>query len=379
MAASLGHSSIRAAIGAPKPANELSLDTHTWRTVADLPTFSTGCLSRRVVHRFSSARIRGEEKAHAVGVKTSRGGSGTQPSDYVQAQLDRLLVSPAAYPVPPGDAPRLQIVDDGPVESEEHQERGRFLGGGRSGPPIAHAADRIEQQDDRFEPAEPRRLMPERFRLERKHIPALVVIVFLALGLTLFSIMRAQSQSLPLAVTQAAPPAVASSPPATAPAASSSAARLEIHVAGAVKKPGVVRLEPDARVHDALDAAGGLRKGVKTGTLNLAQPLSDGQQVFVGTGDQDSVVRTGSQGSQSTGSGGGGEPQTAGSGGASLVNLNTASASELEQLPGVGPVMAGKIVDWRASHDRFSAVTELQEIDGVGPKTYARLAPLVTV
>lgn len=227
--------------------------------------------------------------------------------------------------------------------------------------------------------------MSERFRLERRHIPAMVVIVVLALGLTLFSIMRAQSQTLPLAVTQAAPPPIAQNPsagvPEGAPSVAASAAQLEIHVAGAVKKPGVVLLEPGARVHDAIDAAGGVRKGVKTGMLNLAQPLSDGQQVFVGSGQEESGVRSGVQGPADDGAGGGAGAAGAGGAGAGTgpVNLNTASASELEQLPGVGPVMAGKIVDWRTSHNRFSAVTELQEIDGVGPKTYERLAPLVTV
>ncbi len=224
-------------------------------------------------------------------------------------------------------------------------------------------------------------MMPERFRLERRHIPAMVVIVVLALGLTVFSIMRAQSQALPLAVTQAAPPSVPSpGPSAGAPAAAApSATQLEIHVAGAVKKPGVVLLEPGSRVHDAIEAAGGVRKGVKTGTLNLAQPLSDGQQVFVASGQEESAVRSGSQGSGGAETGTGASGASGAGTGAGPINLNTASAVELEQLPGVGPVMAGKIVDWRTSHNRFSAVSELQEIDGVGPKTYARLAPLVTV
>lgn len=233
----------------------------------------------------------------------------------------------------------------------------------------------------------------------------MIVVVGLALALMLFSIMRAQSQTLPLAVSQATPPP-ASTPagsPSSIPAATASspeATRIQVHVTGAVKKPGVVRLKPGARVHDALTAAGGLGKGVKTGTLNLAQPLEDGQQVFVGLGPKKaSGVRSGAGG---TGAGSGGRPPVSGahpgagtgtSGGSganggkdgdqssrgSLVNLNTASATELEELPGVGPVMAGKIVAWRTTHTRFSTVSELQEIDGVGPKTYARLAPLVSV
>lgn len=306
----------------------------------------------------------------------------------MRAQLDRLLASPPSGVDPASrDVARLQLVSDKPLEP--HPSSGRLEPLGKRSAPRSRDHepednDTIEVENaevgrrHRDELGEPRRLMPERFRLERRHIPAMVVIAVLALGLTLFSIMRAQSQTLPLAVTQAAPPASSQAPPSQAPSApAASAARLEIHVTGAVRKPGVVLLEPGARVHDALDAAGGVRKGVKTGTLNLAQPLTDGQQVFVGSGKEESGVRSGAQGSGGTASSAaGGSGAGTGSG---LINLNTASATELEQLPGVGPVMAGKIVDWRASHDRFSAVTELQEIDGVGPKTYARLAPLVTV
>ena len=89
-------------------------------------------------------------------------------------------------------------------------------------------------------------------------------------------------------------------------------------------------------------------------------------------------VRDGSGGS-TRGSGSASGSGGAAGGAAQSVNLNTATQAQLEELPGVGPVMAGKIIAWRTEHGRFASVEELQEIDGVGPKTYAKLAPLCSV
>ena len=155
-----------------------------------------------------------------------------------------------------------------------------------------------------------------------------------------------------------------------------------VHVLGAVKKPGLVTLTAGSRVQDAIDAAGGLTRKADPGELNLAQQVGDGQQIVVGTKSKpNGELRTGTVGGSSSGSTSGGSSSGGGSAGTSgqPVNLNAASQAELEELPGVGPVMAGKIIAWRTEHGRFSRVEELQEIDGVGPKTYARLAPLCRV
>ena len=118
------------------------------------------------------------------------------------------------------------------------------------------------------------------------------------------------------------------------------------------------------------DAAGGLTRAARPGRLNLAQPLSDGQQVVIGTNDDtDSEVRDGSAPGDSP----------TGSSTAATVDLNRATTAELEQLPGVGPVTAAAILAWRSQHGRFGAVTELQQVDGIGPKTYAQIAPHVRV
>lgn len=162
-------------------------------------------------------------------------------------------------------------------------------------------------------------------------------------------------------------------PSATPGAAGSS--QILVHVLGAVQHPGVVKLGERARVQDALAAAGGLRHNVAPADLNLAQVLTDGQQVVIGTTSHPlGEVRETSAGGDSMQPGStqsGSHP----SGAAQAVNLNSATELQLEELPGVGPVTAAKIVAWREEHTRFSRVEELQEVDGIGPKTYAQIAP----
>jgi competence protein ComEA len=149
---------------------------------------------------------------------------------------------------------------------------------------------------------------------------------------------------------------------------------LVIDVAGAVANPGLYHLDPGARVGDAIDAAGGFGPRVDVervgAELNLAATLTDGQQVRVPSRD-DPVVPAGGGGGAGPGAGSG-----AGAGG--LVNLNTASASELDTLPGIGPVTAAKILESRATQP-FTTVQELRERGLVGEKTFESLKALVTV
>jgi competence protein ComEA len=137
---------------------------------------------------------------------------------------------------------------------------------------------------------------------------------------------------------------------------------------------------------DAIEKAGGLGSDADPGDLNLAQLLSDGQQVLIArrSGAQQSGAQQSGAGGSATRSevrgSGPGPPGGVSSGsgaesGASNVNLNAATATQLETLPGVGPVTAAKILAWREQHGRFSRVEELQEVPGIGPKTYAEIAP----
>lgn len=148
---------------------------------------------------------------------------------------------------------------------------------------------------------------------------------------------------------------------------------LLVHVLGAVRQPGLVRLGVGARVADAIAAAGGLGPDADPGELNLAAPLVDGAQVLIGTVKEPrGEVRGASPGGSASGT-------VAPGGGAGPVNLNTATVDQLDGLPGVGPVTAQAILAYRTKHGRFTRVEELQEVDGIGPKTYAQLASHVTV
>lgn len=167
------------------------------------------------------------------------------------------------------------------------------------------------------------------------------------------------------------------------PSTSSGPAVIAVSVTGLVRTPGLVHLPAGSRVADAIAAAGGVAsRGSITG-LNLAAPLSDGDSVVIGGAAEGTPSGTGPVGAQrpSAGESGGrhAEPTSGGGGRGTLINLNTADASTLEQLPGVGPVMAANIVAWRDGNGSFSSVEQLQEVSGIGPTRFAQLAPLVTV
>jgi len=137
-----------------------------------------------------------------------------------------------------------------------------------------------------------------------------------------------------------------------------------VDVTGDVRRPGIVVLAPGARVVDALKAAGGVLRGTDLSTLNQARLLVDGEQIVVGGEAAPGIAASASAASAPA---------------APLVNLNTAGESELESLPGVGPVTAQAILDWRTTNGRFTSVEELLEVDGIGDATLADLAPYVTL
>jgi competence protein ComEA len=153
-----------------------------------------------------------------------------------------------------------------------------------------------------------------------------------------------------------------------------------VHVVGQVAKPGVVELPVGARVSDALARAGGATRAADLGAINLARLLVDGEQIRVPKPGEVPVAAPGASGSVPSGQDGNGSRGATGAPGAgALVNLNTATAAELEELPGVGPVLAQRILDWRTEHGRFTAVDELGEVSGIGEKIFAQLQPRVTV
>jgi competence protein ComEA len=152
------------------------------------------------------------------------------------------------------------------------------------------------------------------------------------------------------------------------------------YVCGAVRRPGVYHLAPGARVADLLSAAGGAAARAELQAVNLAAKLIDGQQVVVPVRGATTAAAA-AAGSAGTGasatSGTAGAPGTAGT--SAPVNLNTASAAELDALPGVGPATAQKIIDYRTANGGFKSVDDLKNVSGIGDAKFATLQPLVTV
>ena len=226
-----------------------------------------------------------------------------------------------------------------------------------------------------------------RVRIGAGHLATVAVLVAAAMALLAWSAVRAAdpgdlvpARSAVAGADPAGPPAEVSAavspglpaqlPPGAqgvaSPSAVGAAAEVVVDVAGKVRRPGIVRLPAGSRVVDAVEAAGGPRRGVRLTALNLARVLVDGEQVVVGM-----PVAPGIAASAAAAPGG--------TGPAALVNLNTADQTLLESLPGIGPVTARSILEWRAEHGAFSAVDELMEVSGIGEATLADLAPFVTV
>ncbi|GAB2912304.1 ComEA family DNA-binding protein [Nonomuraea fastidiosa] len=185
---------------------------------------------------------------------------------------------------------------------------------------------------------------------------ALLAIGVLATAVAAFLVWRAQPTPQPLP-----PPAPITPPPAVTPSAAA-AAKVTVHVAGKVRKPGVYLLAAGSRVTDAVTAAGGVSKGASTGQLNLARRLIDGEQIVVGA-----PAGQAAPGSPMI------DPATA------VLDLNSATADQLEQLPGVGEVLAARIVEFRTSRGGFTSVDQLREVSGIGPRKFEEIKPKVRV
>jgi competence protein ComEA len=146
-----------------------------------------------------------------------------------------------------------------------------------------------------------------------------------------------------------------------------------VHVAGKVRRPGVITLPAGSRVTDAIRAAGGLRPGVDTGSLNLARRLTDGEQIPVG------LPAVAASPGGAPGSAPGVPPAEPGTVPGTPLDLNTATVEQLQELPGVGPVLARRIVDHRTQHGGFRGVEQLREVSGIGERRFAELKDLVRV
>jgi len=184
--------------------------------------------------------------------------------------------------------------------------------------------------------------------------------------------------ALPLVAGASSAPAVPVAVGAVPGAPPADAEPIVVSVSGKVHRPGLVRLAPGSRVGDAVDAAGGATPDADLTGLNLAARIADGEQVVVGVPTP--VTPPGA------GTGAGGAPAPGGAAGGAgggapggRVDLNTATLEQLDQLPGVGPVTAQRILEWRNQNGRFGAVEQLQEVSGIGEARFATLRDLVTV
>lgn len=146
-----------------------------------------------------------------------------------------------------------------------------------------------------------------------------------------------------------------------------SSARLKVHIIGAVARPGLYEAEPGSRVADALALAGGPTPTADLNQVNLAAKIADGQQLV--------VPETGAAGTAATGAGGLGASGAAGQ----PVNLNLATLAQLEELDGVGPKTAQKIIEYRDSHGGFKSIEEMMEVPGIGPAKFEQIKGQVVV
>lgn len=165
-----------------------------------------------------------------------------------------------------------------------------------------------------------------------------------------------------------------------------SEATVAVHVSGAVRNPGLVYLRHDQRVQDAINAAGGAGRGADLTSINLAEPVRDGMKVEIGNPDSlDGRIPPASSVSGgrpvqatrfSSARESGSEPVSA-SASSGPVHLNTATLADLDRLPGVGPAIAQRILDFRQQRGGFQRVEDLLEVKGIGPKTLEKIRPHV--
>lgn len=197
--------------------------------------------------------------------------------------------------------------------------------------------------------------LPWAATLEAPSSRALLSLLTVCVGCVLvtgYTVLHHRGQA-----SYAAPPPVVQS---FAPLPTPTPASIVVDVGGRVRRPGLVTLPLGSRVADALRAAGGALRRSDLVSLNLAAKVTDGQLLLVGVPGA-SVAAAG----DGTSSG--------------PVDLNSATADQLEALPGIGPVLAQHILDWRTAHGSFRSVDQLKDVSGIGDSTFADLAPLVTV
>jgi competence protein ComEA len=221
----------------------------------------------------------------------------------------------------------------------------------------------------------------------RRAVIGLAVVLLVAVLVAVLLVWRAQpsAEAAPVVRRSGAVGTTATTPVATPVAASENTApgapapaEVVVHVVGAVHRPGLVHLPVGSRVADAVAAAGGTTAGARAASVNLARLLVDGEQLVVQRRGRAPLVPAPGAAAPAVSSGAG-AGAGAGSAPSGPVDLNSATQEALDALPGIGPVLAQRILEWRTAHGRFSSVDELGEVSGIGEATLADLRPVVTV
>ena len=251
------------------------------------------------------------------------------------------------------------------------------------------AHEPVDLVDDAVAPAEPRRPAPPPSAAElaarlaalvRPRAAAVVAVALLGVGVAVagWALLREPAlppteELLPYAPGGEPAGAVGDDGAAPSPTSTTAVVSLVVHAAGAVAVPGIHSLPPGSRVSDLLAAAGGPSPDADLDRVNLAAPVGDGERVWfprLGEESEPSVV---------AGSGGGAGPAGGGGAAPALVDLNVASAEELDVLPGVGPATAAAIIEHRSTHGPFTSVEDLLDVPGIGEAKLEQLRDLVTV
>jgi competence protein ComEA len=201
----------------------------------------------------------------------------------------------------------------------------------------------------------------ERIPFAPQHVTVLVALSAVVLVVVAWVRISESSAAMPVPRAHTSQPIATASPGGLAGATeSASPGSVVVDVAGKVRRPGVITLPAGSRVIDAIRRAGGARGSADLTSLNLARVLVDGEQVLVGG----PVAAAAGTGTAAAAPADGGQ-----------ISLNQATLEQLETLPGVGPVTAQKILDYRTAHGPFGSVDDLLDVDGIGQKTLDRLAP----
>jgi competence protein ComEA len=206
-------------------------------------------------------------------------------------------------------------------------------------------------------------------RLSRAELGGLIVVVVLTLAGAGLWYLRSLPKPVEIAAAGAVEAPVQGSGVAVAgvpPGPPGSPVPIIVDITGSVRRPGVYEFVQGDRVVDAVERAGGAKPNADLTTLNLAALLTDGTQIVVSKQGAAGVVGTAGSGDTSTSAGG-------------IVNINTATATELETLSGIGEVLGAAIVDYRTENGPFASVDELEDVSGIGPATLEEIRDMVTI